>query len=342
MNIANQDTRFLELLHKWRTGGFTRADEQEMRVLASDDQFRQEAMEGMLEHPELDHVSAVTGLRAWIRGKQPGRRVRFPQILAVAATLVLIFGAIWFFNIRPIPAEQGQMAIELPTSEEAQKESAAPIVSVSPSPKEMRSKSVPQPSGSAGPIMGDVDKLAKSESAPPIVEAKDDSRYNEGGRDIAADEFYRTTPQPPGSIIDQTTNVAPPPERAKEEARYAKKKKASKPSAVLGQQQNPQQNAGKSTADDAVPQANQPKDGWISFRTNLSNKARLTPAALANNITGTVRLQFALDKKSQPVDFKLINGLGYGCDEAAIQLIKEASWIRVDNQVITVDVPFVR
>jgi len=343
--MSNQDTRFLELLHKWRTGDFTRADEQEMRILAADDPFRQEALDGMLEHSALDHELAVKTLRERIRGKQPVRRLGFPQILAIAATLVLIFSAVWFFNIRPVPTEQEQMAKELPTPEYTQNEPAPPIVPVSPSPTEIRSKSIPQSSAPAGPSIVAVDKIMEKEATSPIVEAKDDSQYINGSRDIASGESFRTMPQAPGSILQQTTNAAPPAERANEEISFAKKKMASKPAPYSDQQQNQtdqQKKAGKAKIADTPPQANRPKNGWTNFRSDLSNKARLTPEALANNVTGTVRLQFVLDTKNQPDDFKVINGLGYGCDEAAIQLIKDASWIRVNSQVITVDVPFVR
>jgi Gram-negative bacterial TonB protein C-terminal len=348
MNTSKQDTRFLQLLHKWRTGDFTRADEQEMWALAVDDPFRMDTLAGMMEQPELDHEATVTALRAKIREKQPGRMVGFPQILAVAAGLILVFAAIWFFNIRPVPEEKGQMATELHAVGE---ETSAPTVSVPSPPTEMRRQSAPSGAAStgaapadaapAGPSALEVDKMAEEEAPPTFAEVKDDARYDEAGRDIALQKPNPSIVQPPGDIRAQSTNMARPAEIAKQEQSYAKKKRSKDPAPQFDRQQSQDQNAGKADATLSL-QSNQPKEGWISFRLNLANNARLTPAALANNVTGTVRLQFLLDASARPVEIKVISGLGHGCDEAAIQLIKMAEWIKVDNQAVTVDVPFVR
>ncbi len=341
MNTSKQDTRFLQLLHKWRTGDFTRADEQELWALASGDPFRMDALEGMLEQPELDHAAVVTALRARIRDKQPGRRVGFPQILAVAAGLALVFAAIWFFNLQPLPSENGQMATELHGEGETPPELVAPSVTAPSTPTEMRAKSAPAGGGPASPAAPEAGKIAENEAATAIVETKDDRRAEEALSDVALQEPSRSIAQPPGAISEQSTNVARPAERAKEESNYAKKKLSKDPAPVMERQQSRQQNAGNAKAD-LPAQSNQPKEGWDSFRKRLANDAHLTPAALANNVTGTVRLQFSLNKRSQPIDFKVINSLGHGCDEAAIQLVKITEWIKVNDQPITVDVPFVR
>lgn len=344
MNTNSQDIRFLELLRKWRTGDFTRADEREMWTLAADDPFRQEAMEGMLEHPEMDHVAALSTLRAGIREKRRKRLAGFPQLLAVAAALVLIFGAIWFFNIRPLPPGEGQMARELPTDAGEQQESPAPIEFEAPSSAPARSKSAPGSAASTAPDLRADEILADKESGPTIAEAKDDSKEYDMQRDAALSKPSVFVPQPPGTVRDMSTNSRPNAERAKTEAGYAAKKRSSYPAPDLGQNQNQMQNQQNNAGSGAIsiPMSNQPTEGWFSFRINLSNKARLTPEALANNVSGTVRLEFVLDDKNQPSGFKIINSLGYGCDEAAIQLIKEFTWFRVNDQVVTVDVPFVR
>jgi hypothetical protein len=79
ISTQNEDTRFLELLQKWQSGDFTRADEQEMNALAASDAFRREALEGILDFPTHDQATAILSLRRKIAGKSPRHRVLFHQ-----------------------------------------------------------------------------------------------------------------------------------------------------------------------------------------------------------------------------------------------------------------------
>jgi TonB family protein len=40
------------------------------------------------------------------------------------------------------------------------------------------------------------------------------------------------------------------------------------------------------------------------------------------NIKGTVRLRYGINYKGEVVDVKVVKGIGYGCDEEAIRLVK--------------------
>lgn len=45
--------------------------------------------------------------------------------------------------------------------------------------------------------------------------------------------------------------------------------------------------------------------------------------ARENKIEGKVIVQFIIDENGVPGDFKLIQGIGYGCDEAAVEAFKK-------------------
>lgn len=347
MNLSahNEDARFLELLHKWQSGDFTRAEEQELHALARDDAFRQEALEGFLTLPEMDHEPALERLRGKIRGEQPSKRVLFPQLWAMAAALVLLFGAIWFFNVRPVPVDNGQIAQDLPQPAVNQPEPEPPIAANAPDISRSSSSAAEnqQPSytsagnktgGGASPAL---DKIVTSDSPLETIVLNDDAPAPKASNVASAEDEAKDAYKRPGTIVDQSTNSAPPREMAETAARAKKQMESAKPSAV--------EDAGKS-ADKAkakqVTANNQPAGGWDAFRTYLKTKGKLTPEALANNVSGTVRIQFRLNDQNQPYDFKVLNGLGYGCDEAAMQLVKGYAWVRANDQPVVVDVQFVR
>ena len=56
-------------------------------------------------------------------------------------------------------------------------------------------------------------------------------------------------------------------------------------------------------------------------------------AAKSNDITGKVTLEFKLDKLGNISDIKVVKGIGYGCDEEAIRLLKEGpEWLPARNK----------
>lgn len=153
----------------------------------------------------------------------------------------------------------------------------------------------------------------------------------------SAEDEQKDAYKRPGAIADQSTNSAPPRELAESAARAKKQVESAKPS----QDTDALKKTGKAKAKQATVN-NQPAGGWDAFRTYLKTKGKLTPEALANNVSGTVRIQFRLNDQNQPYDFKVLNGLGYGCDEAAMQLVKGYAWVRANDQPVVVDVQFVR
>ncbi len=61
--------------------------------------------------------------------------------------------------------------------------------------------------------------------------------------------------------------------------------------------------------------------GIKSYAERINQNLVYPPAAIKNNIEGTVTVEFSVERNGDVVRPKIINGLGYGCDEAAINAI---------------------
>lgn len=92
-----------------------------------------------------------------------------------------------------------------------------------------------------------------------------------------------------------------------------------------------------------------PIDGFSKFRRYLKENLRYPEAAKPLKIRGPVTVEFRLSSTGELFDFRIIKGLGYGCDEEAIRLIQEGpKWkpktVGVDKvpalSIVTVKVRF--
>jgi TonB family protein len=71
-----------------------------------------------------------------------------------------------------------------------------------------------------------------------------------------------------------------------------------------------------------------PKDGMSSFYKEIGSKLKYPKEARRARIQGKVFIQFIIDKDGAVTDVKCIKGIGSGCDEAAIEAIKQVKpWI---------------
>jgi TonB family protein len=65
-----------------------------------------------------------------------------------------------------------------------------------------------------------------------------------------------------------------------------------------------------------------PEGGRKYFKKYLEDNMRYPEQALENNVEGKVTIQFTVGTGGQLSDFRVIRGIGYGCDEEVIRLIK--------------------
>jgi TonB family protein len=54
----------------------------------------------------------------------------------------------------------------------------------------------------------------------------------------------------------------------------------------------------------------------------IKQQLQYPPKAIDNNVEGTVTIGFQIEKDGTPVNFKTLQGIGYGCEEELIDIIK--------------------
>lgn len=356
--MQHNDTRFLELLRRWQSGEFTRSDEQELNALAASDEFRREAMEGFMSLPEATHNERLAALRTRLRdrsgAKAGGKRlIAMPQILAAAAALVLLIAAILFFpkwnqqDAAPVAQTQTQPAEQNPATESAAPAEAPESEYIADN--SAVAKSAPSVSGPAKPAAGEKLLSAPGEvAATEETEAVSDdlqSGYAVAPPPVAAP--LRTQPQ--SEATDKAALEAKKDYAATTGAQENAKTKKSKERAKQADSswhetdRKPDMDAERKAArDEAQLKESEPEGGWEAFSEYLRLNARLTPEARNHNTSGTVQLQFNLNDNGDPQGFVVLRSVGYGCDQEAIRLVKNWEWVRGQNPIVIVEVPFVR
>ncbi len=66
-----------------------------------------------------------------------------------------------------------------------------------------------------------------------------------------------------------------------------------------------------------------PKGGLRAYNKYLEKNVRYTAAAIENKVKGKVTIGFTVTTAGALIDFSVIKGLGHGCDEEVIRLVKE-------------------
>ncbi len=73
-----------------------------------------------------------------------------------------------------------------------------------------------------------------------------------------------------------------------------------------------------------------------AFREFIQQNLKYPKQALENRIEGIVILEYEVDDMGKVHNPKVINGLGYGCDEEAIRLAKLLNYKKVKNRGVRV------
>ncbi len=75
--------------------------------------------------------------------------------------------------------------------------------------------------------------------------------------------------------------------------------------------------------DEAAFHMAEPEGGRRAYSKYLENKMSYPKQALEHNIEGKVTIQFTVSAVGQLTDFKVLKGIGFGCDDELIRLVKE-------------------
>jgi TonB family protein len=66
-----------------------------------------------------------------------------------------------------------------------------------------------------------------------------------------------------------------------------------------------------------------PYGGRRAYKQYLEKNMQYPEQALAQNIEGKVTIQFTVESSGQLSDFRVIKGIGHGCDEEVMRLVKQ-------------------
>jgi len=74
--------------------------------------------------------------------------------------------------------------------------------------------------------------------------------------------------------------------------------------------------------------------GRDAYRQFVSEQLVYPPQALENDIQGTVYVSYVVDDLGHVIEAKVLKGIGYGCDEEAIRIIRLLKYQKVNNRGI--------
>ena len=326
------DDRFLALLQRWINGDINRVEEQELRLLTRDDPFRKEAWEGLQALPEEDHEARIQSLQKKLHQKTDRKSVPlWPRLMAIAASLALLLTAVWYFG--PVAGDKSAPQFAQQEAAPATDSIEEPMPASAPLAVLEKPVAPPLPSKKSAPNQGPV--VSRQAVAPEKDLYADDELA--GATDISTESTSEVEPviaySAPPELEQVATKASPAPAPAmKEEARDGLKQQQAQEAMKSARRSEP-----GAPGREVVPEL-----GWDNFQRYLQTNARLTPAARNNNVTGFVQLEFELDPEGNPTQFKVLKSLGFGCDEAAIELVKNSKWQGPSGKSQKVDVWFRR
>jgi len=68
------------------------------------------------------------------------------------------------------------------------------------------------------------------------------------------------------------------------------------------------------------------RTGIEKFEQFIKDNVEYPESAIKNNAEGTVQVEFTVERDGRLTNFKILNGIGYGCDEAVIKVLKKSAW----------------
>jgi TonB family protein len=74
---------------------------------------------------------------------------------------------------------------------------------------------------------------------------------------------------------------------------------------------------------DPIIELASPAGGRKAYKQYLESNLRYPQQALNNKVEGKVTVQFTVESSGKTTDFKILKGIGFGCDEEVVRLIQE-------------------
>lgn len=142
--------------------------------------------------------------------------------------------------------------------------------------------------------------------------------------------------------VEQLSGGSAPTNPVTSEERSIQSGTTEKPAAEVEEIASEQENSTTETTSKA-----QPKNGNQAYQQYINANVVVPKKARRNNVKGNVVVSFFVNESGSLSNINVVNGLGYGCDEEAIRVVKNGpDWEpakengRVKGTVATLSVPF--
>lgn len=257
--------------------------------------------------------------------KQRKRIGPVPAWLAVAASVVLFAGVYLILqqnrpvkeNVAVNQAEYDEMVV-LPSNPDSLVKREAPAVIAENKPQSGK-RDIPSPRVVNGVVTFSKDDMV-------VMEQETDNEHKTG----IAEDAPATVPGNIGGIDNQLADSDKVAEKTL--ATEQTDKSLAQPATAARSGRGVVAAAPKSSAQEeqyeeaevftVVEQSPEFPGGAYKLNRYLTEKLQYPAEAKENSISGTVYVQFVIDKKGQISDAKVLRGIGSGCDEEALRVIK--------------------
>lgn len=303
-------------IKRYRSGKMTASERHALEREALNDPFLADALEGAEEVTSMDFTADVSKLDRKVEHRIHGPVMLWRQQTARIAAAVLIlalatYSIIYLWpdnNPEPLALEQVKEHTIIPQERAASQDSSSAGSTITEtnavsakqpsSPKRQRAQDVAAPDNAAGPL--------------PLKEGQADAM------EIRAEVSGETEPeQAEKEAVGRTPSQQPAVQGL---AMHLRSESAKKDDSellsevvVAGQQRKP------------VPlfSATYPEGGLHKYRQYLEQSRQYPHEALAGKVEGRVVIEFVVEHDGSFGNMKIIQGIGSGCDEELMRLIRE-------------------
>ena len=354
---------------KWLSGEITWREEKELRKEATDDSVLADAIEGYEQFPESDHLQKIHQLNKRIRQESSSQasRNKFP-LRAIAASFMVLMaaGLFWMVNQHFLPTSSENIAYQIPTDASMSKEA---IVSSPTRPPANQQAPVVAPPTPAAPtnknnsINNDIETATTpvSSSTPVVNERETEvppspptqrTPQKRTKTTLIKEEAIAATPPPSIEQVPPPVSVPPfseeegivqivdqAPVETSESGANREEYTDQQTAANISLSRQAQSRAYVEDSETAIV-APSIVSNSILLQQYFQENLRYPEEAKLQMISGTLRLYYQLDDTGNFNNIKVIDSLGYGCEEEAIRLLRTAPAQLLVNEVDTISIKF--
>lgn len=340
-----------ELLHKMRGAQLDDAEMALLRSLCHEDPFLADALDGLLLLNQKDRSTHINHIEKYLKNllEKNKKRSQLPVVLRrIAAVGVVIIGiwAVW----RAFPDQKTPIAMQaerndrekilepeadvLKPQTEASNPDEVKDLAAQPATANNDIEETPSTQSITG-VKAEKENLSEppDQTAQNATDQKESRQTPNSTTAMAAEEPTKRNPDKDEKPQMPRTNNGPPDSEDANPGLKPENRGLTRSKIVDDSMKKPTNLKNQAPRQVSYALAS-PINGWNSYYKYIRNKLKTPSAAQDASIEGSVVLEFDLDSDGSPTKFRVIQSLGYGCDEEAIRLISEGpKWDVANAQV---------